>query len=159
MSRQHKVMLACALAFAAVFIAILMLGDEQGARRDEGFARRYKAPAWLRATGELFMAHTPRIALPGLPLTLEPGTSQEIMVGPAKESFRGARLRLERGGGLDIDYVDATPGGLESLRRQRASLPHAESGDPMQTSIIAMKQGGQLTLRCTGNKLCVLTAR
>lgn len=159
MRRQHKIVLACALAFAAVLVAVLMLGDRQDGRRDSGFARRYHAPAWLQEAGELFMAHTPRIALPGVPLTLEPGDSVDIPIGPAKEGFRAARLHLERGAGMAIDYADATPGGPEALRRQSAVLPHDEGGDPMRTSIIAMKQGGQLKLRCTGKRLCVLTAK
>jgi hypothetical protein len=159
MSRQHKILLACALGFAIVFVAILMLGDQQGSRRDGGFARRYQAPSWLGAAGELFMAHTPRIVLPGLPAAMEPGTSLDLPVAPAEDGMRSARLRLERGGPIDIDYVDTTPGGPESLRQQSASLPHDGRGDPRQTSIIALRQGGQLTLRCRGKQLCVLTAK
>lgn len=159
MRRQHKVLLACALAFGALSGAIVLLGDEQGGRRDSGFARRYQAPAWLRTAGQLFIAHTPRIALPGLPPAMEPGTTLALPVAPADEGFRAARLRLERGERLDIEYVDATPDGPPALRRQSASLPHQEAGDPMQTSIIAMKRGGQLMLRCSGKQLCVVSVK
>lgn len=159
MRRQHVVLLIGALGFAALVLAVLMLGDDSGARRDSGFARRYQAPAWLHKAGAMFAEQVPRIALPAAALSIDPGASLGTEVGSSDAAFRSARLRLKRGGGVDVDYADLTPGGPQALRHQVASLPHDEGGDPMQTSIIAMKQGGRLMLHCRGSARCVLTAQ
>jgi len=155
MNRTHKILLICALAFCVVIAAALMLADDRPAPRGAAF----KAPAWLTRAGQGFSGHTPRIALPGKRLMIDAGKSLIIEVGPGNAGFRGASLRLEQGPVVDIAYADRTPGALVELRHQQASLPHGQAGDPRQTSIIAMKQGGTLTLHCRGTARCVLSAK
>ncbi len=171
MSRSHKVLLVAALIFLALFAAAIAVGQrchddsiaqERGqagqASRDWLTHAGQATPDWLKRAGKLFMAHTPRISLPATVITVPTATPLVIPVAPATATFRRARLRLLQGAQVIISYSDSTPGGPDSLREQHATLPGDNPDDPLQTSIVAMKQGGTLTLRCLGPQACDIAA-
>lgn len=156
MTPAQKGLLLAALLFAALFIGALVRGSHQpgSGARDTDFAKHYQPPAWLKKPGSLFSP--PRIGLPGPTLTVRPAVPFVFDVAPSKASFRTAKLRLQEGMAIAIDYADRTEGGPDALRQQSTSLPREGVGDTMQTTIIALKQGGTLTVRCVGLRPCLL---
>jgi hypothetical protein len=159
MSRTHKAFMLAMLAFAALFAGFLILGEKNDSERARANANNYAAPPWLTRLGELLQSRTPRIGLPGPLLTIAPGVSLEFGVAPADNGFRSAKLILQQGFAVDIEYVDWTEEGPGQLREQRVRLPREAGSDSMQTTIVAMKHGGRLTLHCHGTIPCVLKTR
>jgi len=156
MSRSQKVFVLAMLVFAALFIGFLMLGEKKDREGDPTGANQYEAPPWLQTIGELFQSRSPGIGLPGPLLTIGPGVSLEYAVAPADSGFRSAKLVMQEGMVLDIVYVDWTAAGPGQLREQRVRLPRDAESGTMQTTIVAMKQGGRLTLHCLGPIPCVV---
>lgn len=159
MSRSQKMFVIAMLAFAALFIGFLILGKKKDRERDPADPKDYEAPAWLRKTGELFESRSPRIGLPGPLLTIGPGVSVKFAVASGDSGFRSAKLVLQQGMAVDIVYVDATEAGPSELREQSVRLPREADSDTMQTTIVAMKQGGRLSLHCRGTIPCVVKTR
>lgn len=156
MTPVQKGLLAGALLFAALFAGALLLGSRQEGRSsaDRGFASNYRPPSWLKKPGKLFAP--PRIALPGPTVSVSPAVPFTFKVGASDTSFRTARLRLQQGTMVAIDYADDTEGGSSELRNQSVTLPREGAGDRMETTIIAMRQGGRLSMRCLDRAPCVL---
>ena len=92
---------------------------------------------------------------PTLDLGRDKFSATEIKVDPdAEHPFRVATFRLLQGS-VHIDYEDDTDAAEDlELDDQEFDLPDFDKRNPREGSIVALKEGGTLTISCNGTDPC-----
>lgn len=121
-------------------------------------AKKEKPPGWTNSIKKLFSSMQPKLELKQKIYSLN---SEEKIKPDDKQPFRTVTFhRLS--GGAEISYKDDTPiesgSPLKDMDNpQPCKLPQdpdPDISDRERCSILALKRGGTLTFKCTGNSAC-----
>lgn len=154
------------VAMLVLTIGLILWGvgkqdDEPSGKTNQERAQNFKPPALLRAMGSPLDALRPKLKLDQREFLVSAPSRLVVIDVPAQPDASGQRIgrfHLTVGSGATIAYQDTTPDIDASLKHQIVSLPKADSdaGDDRNTaSVIAMRNGGQLSLACTSGNFCV----
>ena len=143
------VLILIAVVFA-LFVTKGALSDEQPKRggKDEAaqFSSQDRAPRWSKTIDKLSGSMRPTLDLGD---DIFPAGIYKV--DPDEERpFRIAKFRPHTGSAY-IVYVNATPDEGE-LKVQK--IESSDFADGKKPSIVALKEGGQLTVSCTGTEPC-----
>lgn len=155
-----KIVIIVLVLIAVIFTVFVVRGalrSEDTPRSDARSAKKTKAPAWTKSINDLFESLQPR----ALEAKVYSPPAKETIPPDDKQAFRTVTFHLVSGAG-EITYHDITPlepdSPLEDLDNpQKCKLPQdpdPDVRDRTRCSILALKQGGTLTLTCALNTPC-----
>lgn len=155
-----KIVIIVLVLIGVIFVIFVVRGasrNEPSTRSDAKAAKRTDPPDWTKSIAKLFSSLQPR----ALEAKVYSSPAKETIPPDEKQAFRTVTFHVLSGAG-EIVYHDNTPlepdSPLEDLDNpQKCTLPQdadPDVRDRTRCSILALKQGGTLTLACALNTPC-----